>query len=275
MIPFLQLNASDERGIDVVRNQIKDFAGSRMWQKGLKLVILDEADAMTNVAQGALRRSKWNNNLFPNHSKIISKLISNLIVIEQYSKGTRFCLICNHINKIIPAIQSRCTRFRFAPLDAAAVRQCIERVSAAEHFTVTPDGVDALIRIGHGDMRRVLNVLQSTWLAYDVITKESIYEATGQPAPEDITRMLEFMSSLSLRDAVAKIEEIKIAKGLALQDIIAELLPFVLLMKIDKDAKMHIVSKLADVEANVAAGSSEKIQLGALVSAFQVLRLSA
>lgn len=155
------------------------------------------------------------------------------------------------------------------------MRQCIDRVSAAEHFTVTPDGVEALVRIGRGDMRRVLNVLQSTWLAYDVITKESIYEATGQPAPEDITRMLEFMSSLSLRDAVAKIEEIKIAKGLALQDIIAELLPFVLLMRIDKDAKMHIVSKLADVEANVAAGSSEKIQLGALVSAFQVLRLQA
>lgn len=198
-----------------------------------------------------------------------------LIVIEQYSKGTRFCLICNHINKIIPAIQSRCTRFRFAPLDGDAVRQCISRVSAAEHFTVTPDGVDALVRIGRGDMRRVLNVLQSTWLAYDVITKESIYEATGQPTPEDIIRMLEFMSSMSLKDAVTKIEEIKIAKGLALQDIISELLPYVLLLKIDKSAKMHIVSKLADVEANVAAGSSEKIQLGAMVSAFQVIRLIA
>lgn len=140
---------------------------------------------------------------------------------------------------------------------------------------MTPDGVDALVRIGRGDMRRVLNVLQSTWLAYDVITKESIYEATGQPTPEDIIRMLEFMSSMSLKDAVTKIEEIKIAKGLALQDIISELLPYVLLLKIDKSAKMHIVSKLADVEANVAAGSSEKIQLGAMVSAFQVIRLIA
>ena len=90
----LELNASDDRGIEVVRNQIKSFAGTKqLFSSGVKLVILDEADAMTSDAQFALRR-----------------------VIEKNTKSTRFCLICNYVSKIIPALQSRCTRFRFAPL---------------------------------------------------------------------------------------------------------------------------------------------------------------
>ncbi len=90
----LELNASDERGIDVVRNQIKSFcATQQIMSKGIKLVILDECDAITSSAQFALRR-----------------------IIEKYTKTTRFCLICNYVSKIIPALQSRCTRFRFSPL---------------------------------------------------------------------------------------------------------------------------------------------------------------
>ena len=90
-----QLNASDDRGIDVVREQIKSFAGTRkLFSTGVKLIVLDEADNMTHDAQFALRR-----------------------VIEKYTRNTRFCLICNYVSKIIPALQSRCTRFRFAPLN--------------------------------------------------------------------------------------------------------------------------------------------------------------
>ena len=105
----LELNASDDRGIDVVRNQIKSFAGTRRLfsQGGIKLIILDEADQMTNDAQFALRR-----------------------VIEKYTANARFCLICNYANKIIPALQSRCTKFRFAPLEPDQVRG---RVQHAAH----------------------------------------------------------------------------------------------------------------------------------------------
>ncbi|KAM3568617.1 hypothetical protein VYU27_009267, partial [Nannochloropsis oceanica] len=134
----LELNASDERGIDVVRQQIKEFAGTkRLFSNGVKLVILDEADHLTNDAQFALRR-----------------------VIEKYTKNTRFCLICNYVSKIIPALQSRCTRFRFAPLAPLQVEGRIAHVAEREGLTLDTKAVQALVRLGHGDMRRVLNVMQ-------------------------------------------------------------------------------------------------------------------
>lgn len=107
-----QLNASDERGIDVVREQVKQFAETRtLFSKGFKLIVLDEADMMTQQAQAALRR-----------------------VIEQYTKNVRFCIICNYVNKIIPAIQSRCTRFRFSPLPIVQVEKRLTTVIEAEKF---------------------------------------------------------------------------------------------------------------------------------------------
>merc|ERR1712166_510401 len=136
----LTLNASDDRGISVVRNQIKEFASTRMvFSSGHKLIILDEADAMTNDAQMALRR-----------------------VIEKYTQNTRFCLICNYVSKIIPALQSRCTRFRFSPLSEQQVRGRVEDILEKENATVTEDGLQAVMRLGKGDMRRILNVLQAT-----------------------------------------------------------------------------------------------------------------
>ncbi|KAG5525090.1 hypothetical protein RHGRI_031687 [Rhododendron griersonianum] len=137
----LELNASDERGIDVVRQQIQDFASTQSFSFGpkssVKLVLLDEADAMTKDAQFALRR-----------------------VIEKYTKNTRFALICNHVNKIIPALQSRCTRFRFAPLDAIHVSERLKHVIRAEGLDVTESGLAALVRLCNGDMRKALNILQ-------------------------------------------------------------------------------------------------------------------
>lgn len=109
-LPIPQLNASDDRGIDVVREQIKQFAETRtLFAKGFKLIILDEADMMTQAAQAALRR-----------------------VIEQYTKNVRFCIICNYVNKIAPAIQSRCTRFRFSPLPIPEVEKRINTVVEGE-----------------------------------------------------------------------------------------------------------------------------------------------
>lgn len=107
---ILELNASDDRGIDVVREQIKNFASTRkIFEKGFKLIILDEADAMTSVAQAALRR-----------------------VIEKYTKNVRFCMICNYVGKIIPALQSRCTRFRFAPLEREQIEKRLQFVMDTE-----------------------------------------------------------------------------------------------------------------------------------------------
>jgi replication factor C subunit 3/5 len=111
----LELNASDDRGIDTVRNQIQNFAGTRkLFSSGTKLIVLDEADNMTRDAQNALRR-----------------------VIERYAKNARFCLICNYVSKIIPALQSRCTRFRFSPLAKDQIIGRVRHVIKTESINVT------------------------------------------------------------------------------------------------------------------------------------------
>ncbi|KAH7441433.1 hypothetical protein KP509_03G038100 [Ceratopteris richardii] len=138
---ILELNASDDRGIDVVRQQIQDFASTQSISFGakgnVKLVILDEADAMTKDAQFALRR-----------------------IIEKYTKNTRFCLICNYVSKIIPALQSRCTRFRFAPLSVENVTGRLQYIIREEGLDATESGLAAIVRLSNGDMRKALNVLQ-------------------------------------------------------------------------------------------------------------------
>ncbi len=145
----LELNASDDRGIDVVREQIKTFAStkqiftmgsaaSRTGVAGFKLIILDEADAMTNTAQMALRR-----------------------IMEKYTANTRFCIIANYSHKLSPALLSRCTRFRFSPLKEQDIRVLVDKVVEEENVKITPDATDSLVRLSKGDMRRALNVLQA------------------------------------------------------------------------------------------------------------------
>lgn len=142
----LELNASDERGIDVVRDQIKGFAGTKSLfmtsnesnKNAFKMIILDECDAMTSSAQNALRR-----------------------VMERSVKNVRFVLICNYVGQIIPALQSRCTRFRFSPIPSQYLSDRLEEVVANESLEINPEAKESIVSLANGDMRRVLNVLQA------------------------------------------------------------------------------------------------------------------
>jgi replication factor C subunit 3/5 len=247
----LELNASDERGIDVVREQIKEFASTRqMFTNAPKLIVLDEADAMTNPAQFALRR-----------------------VIEKYTRNARFCIICNYASKIIPALQSRCTRFRFAPL---AEEQALERltvVARAEHVNATPDGLEACVTLGDGDMRKCLNILQSTHMAFPEITTATVYQCTGSPLPQDIEAMLGWMLQDDFSRAFSQTWQAMSDKGLALQDILSKLAEFVVMMDSkDSLAKARLLASMADAEHRLSVGTSEKIQLAGLVGLFQQAR---
>lgn len=247
---ILELNASDDRKIQVVREQIKDFASTkRIFDTGIKLVILDEADAMTNDAQAALRR-----------------------VIEKYSANTRFCLICNHVNKIIPAIQSRCTKFRFGPLDMQQVRPRLEHIIATEKLNATEDGIKALLRLSKGDMRKVLNVLQATSMAYDVVNEENVYMCTGNPLPSLIREMVNWMLNLDFKEAFDKVLQAKTEKGIALQDMLRDIHTLITHIKFSDKILISVYSKLAEIEQRLNAGTNEKIQLGALVAMFQHVR---
>ncbi|KAL3513650.1 hypothetical protein ACH5RR_026367 [Cinchona calisaya] len=245
----LELNASDARGIDVVRQQIQDFASTQSISFGakfsVKLVLLDEADAMTKDAQFALRR-----------------------VIEKYTKSTRFALICNHVNKIIPAVQSRCTRFRFAPLDAVHVTERLNHVIKAEGLDVTDSGVKALVRLCNGDMRKALNILQSTHMASQQITEEAVYLCTGNPLPKDIEQISHWLLNEPFAVSWRKISEIKTRKGLALVDIIREVTMFVFKIRLPSEVRIQLINQMADIEYRLSFGCNDKLQLGSLISAF-------
>ncbi|XP_015677452.1 replication factor C subunit 5 isoform X2 [Protobothrops mucrosquamatus] len=246
----LELNASDDRGIDTVRGPILNFASTRtIFKKGFKLVILDEADAMTQDAQNALRR-----------------------VIEKFTENTRFCLICNYLSKIIPALQSRCTRFRFGPLTQELMIPRLKHVIEKENVDVSHDGMKALVTLSNGDMRRSLNILQSTYMAFGKVTEETVYTCTGQPLKSDIANILDWMLNLDFTSAYRNILELKTLKGLALQDILTEIHLFVHRVDFPTSVRIQLLIKMADVEHRLAAGTNEKIQLGSLVAAFQVTR---
>ncbi|KAM9822445.1 replication factor C subunit 5 isoform X1 [Syngnathus typhle] len=246
----LELNASDDRGIDVVRGPVLSFASTRtIFKKGFKLVILDEADAMTQDAQNALRR-----------------------VMEKYTENARFCLICNYLSKIIPALQSRCTRFRFGPLSPEQMIPRLQHVIQQESVDVTPDGMKALVALSSGDMRRCLNILQSTSMAYSRISEDTAYACTGQPLRSDIANILDWSLNKDFGTAYKQILELKTLKGLALQDILTRVHLLIHRVDLPPSVRMNLLIKLADVEHRLASGTSEKIQLSSMVAAFQVAR---
>ncbi|KAG2313493.1 hypothetical protein Bca52824_025050 [Brassica carinata] len=245
---ILELNASDDRGIDVVRQQIQDFASTQSFSLGkssVKLVLLDEADAMTKDAQFALRR-----------------------VIEKYTKSTRFALIGNHVNKIIPALQSRCTRFRFAPLDPVHVSQRLKHVIEAERLDVSESGLAALVRLSNGDMRKAMNILQSTHMASVKITEEEVYLCTGNPLPKDIEQISHWLLNESFAESYKKISEMKTRKGLAIVDIVREVTMFVFKIKMPSHVRVQLINDLADIEYRLSFGCNDKLQLGAIISTF-------
>ncbi|PPQ69824.1 hypothetical protein CVT26_014202 [Gymnopilus dilepis] len=244
---ILELNASDERGIDVVREQVKQFAETRtLFSKGFKLIILDEADMMTQQAQAALRR-----------------------VIEQYTRNVRFCIICNYVNKIIPAIQSRCTRFRFSPLPITEVEKRLATVIEAENVNLTSDGKNALLKLSKGDMRRALNVLQACHAAYDTIGEAEIYNCTGNPQPADIETIVNAMLAGEFTTSYQMISKLKTERGLALQDLLTGAFEYIETLQLKPNARIYLLDHMATTEHRLASGGSEKMQLSALLGAFK------
>ncbi|XP_059630715.1 replication factor C subunit 3 isoform X2 [Cornus florida] len=222
----LELNASDDRGIDVVRQQIQDFASTQSFSFGakscVKLVLLDEADAMTKDAQFALRR----------------------------------------------ALQSRCTRFRFAPLEDIHVRERIKIVIEAEGLDVPESGLAALVRLSNGDMRKALNILQSTHMASQQITEEAVYLCTGNPLPKDIEQISYWLLNESFSVGFRQISDMKTRNGLALLDIVREVTMFVFKIKMPSNVRVQLINDLADIEYRLTFGCNDKLQLGALIATF-------
>ena len=243
----LELNASDSRGIDVARDTIKNFVSSRdLFSQGMtKLVILDEADNLTQAAQFVLRR-----------------------MIEQYASNARFCLICNYSSQIIPALQSRCTKFRFGPLSTEETSKRVRTIASAEKVDLTEDGLQAILKLGKGDMRRILNVLQSAALTFSNIDSRAVHLTTGDPLPEDMDYLVKTLLSGSFAQCMEAVEQLRTNRGYSLVDMVREVHDRVKGIELPRKARISIHTDLADLEHRLSVGCFDRMHVPALVGAF-------
>lgn len=241
---IIELNASDERGIDIIRTKVKDFARTKsIGEVPFKMCILDESDSLTREAQQALRRT-----------------------MENYTSTCRFVLLANYSSKIIEPIQSRCAVFRFKPLSDSEIIKIIERVAAAENLTVGEKARKALIEVSEGDCRKLENVLQSCAVMSSAITEDLIYTVASVARPKEVKEVIELAFSNNFQKARDKLLETMLAHGLSGLDIIKQLQKEVLDSSIEPKKKLMLIEKCGEIEFRMSEGADEFVQLEALLS---------
>ncbi len=241
---FSETNASDERGIDVVRGKIKDFAKIMPFGAGFKIVFLDEADALTPEAQQALRRT-----------------------IEKYAGVCRFILSCNYSSRIIEPIQSRCVVFRFKSLRKEEVEEYVKRIASAENLAIEKDAVDTIYELGEGDLRKVTNLLQAC-ASHKNITKDLVYEISAQVKPEDVKDMLNTALGGNFEEARKQLFNLIITQGLSGEDVIKNIHREIFNLPLEEKAKLELLEKIGEYEFRLNQGGTPEIQLLALLSQF-------
>jgi len=243
---FLELNASDERGIGVVRGKIKEFAriGTSDAQ-GFKIVFLDEADALTHDAQAALRRT-----------------------MEKYTATTRFVLSCNYSSKIIDPIQSRCAVFRFRPLKVEEVKKYVRRIAKDEKVDITQDGVDALLFVAKGDLRRTVNTLQVAAALGGAVDADAIYKTTSTARPDEVKKLLETALDGDFMAARNQLDDLLVEYGLSGEDVIRQVHRSVFDLTIPDRQKVELVDKVGEIEFRMVEGANERIQIESLLAHF-------
>lgn len=243
---FLELNASNDRGIDIVRNEIKDFA--RLKAIGcvpFKIIFLDECDSLTKEAQQALRRT-----------------------MENYTSSTRFVLSCNYSSKIIDPIQSRCTIFRFKPLEKKDFEEIIGFIAKGESLKVNDKALDALFDVCGGDARRMKNILQSCAALNKNITENLVYDLVSAARPKEIKDVLETAIKGDFIQARNKLLDVMLQHGLSGLDIIKQIQKEIWNLKISNEKKVQFIDKCGDIEFRMVEGSDEFVQLEALLANF-------
>jgi len=241
---LMELNASDERGINVVRETIKTFARTRSIGKvSFKILILDEADNMTGDAQQALRRT-----------------------MERYTETARFILIANYSGKIIEPIQSRCAPFRFTYLPREDHDAYLRRIAESEKVNLLDEGIDAIFEICGGDLRRAVNTLQAAASLGKPITNEIVYSVIGRANPADVREMLKLAMNGDFVGARDKLREMILKYGLAGSDIIKQVHLEIFRLNIPERWKVKLADVVGEIDFRLIQGSSEEIQLSALLA---------
>jgi replication factor C small subunit len=240
---FLELNASDERGIDVVRDRIKNFARTSFGGVEYRIIFLDEADALTSDAQSALRRT-----------------------MEQFSNNVRFILSCNYSSQIIDPIQSRCAVFRFSPLADDAVAEEIRNIAAEEDIELTEDGLDALVYAADGDMRKAINGLQAASVSGDTVDESAVYAITSTARPEEIREMVQSALDGDFTASRATLDRLLTEEGIAGGDIIDQLHRSIWEFDIDDEAAVRVLERIGETDYRITRGANERVQLEAMLA---------
>ena len=247
---YLELNASDERGIDVVRSKVKDFARTKSIGKvSFKILFLDESDALTREAQQALRRT-----------------------MEMYTGTCRFILSCNYSSKIIDPIQSRCSIFRFRLLGKEEIGEIVDKIAQKEGLQVDARAKEAIFRVTEGDCRRVINILQASSSVSKNVDEKLIYEIISEANPKDIEKVLGTALEGKFLDARNLLLDIMLKNGLSGLDVIKAIQKEIWNLAIDDRVKVTLTEKVGEVEFRIVEGSDEFLQLEALLASFSIAR---
>jgi replication factor C small subunit len=236
---FLELNASDDRGIKMVRETIKEY--SRIMPSnplGFKILFLDEADYMTDEAQAALRRT-----------------------MENFTKTTRFIISCNYSSKIIEPIQSRTAIFRFKGISGEEMVHALENILKKEGKEYEKTSLEVIAEMSYGDMRKAINILQVAATYSDKITVNSIYEAAGTVHKEWALQVMNFALKGDISKAKALLEEAVIKQGISGQDIVEQFHRSLYDLTIAEDLKADILYYLGEIDFRISEGARELIQL--------------
>lgn len=240
----LELNASDERGIDVVRNRIKMFAQKKVTLPPgrHKIVILDEADSMTQAAQQALRRT-----------------------MEVYSNTTRFALACNMSTKIIEPIQSRCAVVRFTKLTSEEVLERLLDVCEAEGVPKTNDGLEAIIFTADGDMRQALNNLQATHSGFGLVNQDNVFKVCDQPHPEVVKRVIKACVDCDVDKAVETMEGLW-STGFSANDLVQTLFRVCRFYDMQEFLKLEFIKEIGLGQMRILQGVNSQLQMAGLLA---------
>ena len=241
---LLELNASDDRGIDAIRTKVKEFARTASYGDiPFKIICLDEADSLTSAAQHALRRT-----------------------MERYVKTSRFALICNYSSKIIEPIQSRCAIFRFKPLDQESMKEYITFICDEEKLVYDKEGIDTVLYIAEGDLRKAINIIQSTAASGKSIEKITVLQTVGHADPERIRDMLKQALSGDFNKSRDALQHLILEYGLSGNDVTHQIYREIPTLSIPDLQKLEITEFLAEVDFRISEGASGNVQLSAFLA---------
>jgi replication factor C small subunit len=247
---FMEMNASSDRGIEVVRNNIKEFART-MSLAGVpfKIIFLDEADALTPDAQNALRRT-----------------------MEMYTRTARFILSCNYSSKIIEPIQSRCALFRFPRIPDPAIESRLGFICDKEGVKFDKGGLEAILYVSEGDMRQAINVLQATAAVGKKVTKEEVFNIASRAKPELVRKLMELSLNGKFLEARNILDDLLINKSISGEEVLLQMHKEIENLTVNEQKKLALVNLIGEYNFRLVEGANEKIQLDALLAQIGLIK---